>query len=115
MPWGKGKAAAAGREDLLAADAAASIVDHTGFQRMTDDTAALILALATENAELRVALAEAQELLIKTAVDAGELHARVEDLLAQLAVLRIERAAWVGSRHESDHCDIQASCEELPH
>ena len=38
---------------------------------MSDDTTALVLALATENAELRAALAEAQELLIETAVDAG--------------------------------------------
>ncbi|WP_279603552.1 hypothetical protein [Methylobacterium sp. E-041] len=44
---------------------------------MSDETTALILALATENVELRAALAEAQELLIETAVDAGEMHARV--------------------------------------
>ena len=42
---------------------------------MSDSTANLILALATENTELRAALAEAQELLIETAVDAGEMHA----------------------------------------
>ena len=33
---------------------------------MTDDTAPLIRALGTENAELRAALAEAQELLFET-------------------------------------------------
>ena len=33
---------------------------------MSDDTAPLIRALATENAELRAALAEAQELLVET-------------------------------------------------
>ena len=38
---------------------------------MIEDTATPILALASENADLRTALAEAQELLIETAVDAG--------------------------------------------
>ena len=61
---------------------------------MSDDTANLILALATENAELRVALAEAQDLLVETAVDAGELHARVEELQAELVEARGERDAW---------------------
>lgn len=60
---------------------------------MTDDTAALILALATENAELRAALAEAQELLIETAVDAGELHACVKELQRELAAMLTERDA----------------------
>ncbi|MCJ2074114.1 hypothetical protein MKK68_00355 [Methylobacterium sp. E-016] len=62
---------------------------------MSDETTALVLALATENAELRVALAEAQELLIETAVDAGEMHARVEELQAELAVARTDRDAWL--------------------
>ena len=48
-------------------------------------------ALATENAELRAALAETQELLIETAVDAGELHGRIEELQAELAKMRVER------------------------
>jgi len=38
---------------------------------MSDGTANLILALATENAELRVALAEAQVLLVEIADEAG--------------------------------------------
>ena len=42
---------------------------------MSDDTAAVILALSTENAELRAGVTETQELLIETAVDAGERHA----------------------------------------
>jgi regulator of replication initiation timing len=54
---------------------------------MSDETATLILALSTENAELRAQLAEAQDLLIETAVDAGEMHARVEEMQA-------ERDAW---------------------
>jgi hypothetical protein len=41
---------------------------------MGDATTALVLALATENVELRAASAKVQELLIKTAVDAGEMH-----------------------------------------
>ena len=55
---------------------------------MSDDEAAVILALATENAELRAALAEAQELLIETAVDAGEMHAENEALRAQIAAFQ---------------------------
>ncbi|MCJ2007739.1 hypothetical protein MKK68_02390 [Methylobacterium sp. E-016] len=62
---------------------------------MSDDTAALILTLATEIAELRAALAEAQELLIETAVDAGEMHARLEEVHRELAVTRADRDAWM--------------------
>lgn len=58
---------------------------------MSDDTANLILALATENAELRVQLAEAQEMLVETAVDAGEMHAENE-------ALRVKIAAFQGKR-----------------
>ncbi|WP_238232686.1 hypothetical protein [Methylobacterium thuringiense] len=61
---------------------------------MSDDTAALILAVVVENAELRAQLAEAQDLLVETAVDAGELHARMEDLQADLIEARAERDAW---------------------
>lgn len=64
---------------------------------MSDETTALVLALVTENAELRAQLAEAQELLVETAVDAGELHARVEDLQAEVAALRAERDAMAPS------------------
>ncbi|TXM66911.1 hypothetical protein FV226_22810 [Methylobacterium sp. WL12] len=65
---------------------------------MSDDTAAVILALATENAELRAALAEAQELLIETAVDAGEMHARLEEVQRDLDVARADRDAWMEQR-----------------
>ncbi|TXN15062.1 hypothetical protein FV219_02980 [Methylobacterium sp. WL122] len=61
---------------------------------MSDDAAAVIVALATENAELRAALAEAQELLIETAVDAGEMHARLEEVQAELVEARAERDAY---------------------
>ena len=63
---------------------------------MIDDTAALVLALATKNAEQRAALAEAQDLLVETAVDAGELHALVEDLRAELTTLRTGMEASLG-------------------
>lgn len=54
---------------------------------MSDDLAALLLALATENAELRQQLATAQDLLMETAIDAGHLHARIE-------AVQDERDAW---------------------
>lgn len=53
----------------------------------SDDLPALLLALATENAELRQQLATAQDLVMETAIDAGQLHARIEALQA-------ERDAW---------------------
>ncbi|TXN77383.1 hypothetical protein [Methylobacterium sp. WL8] len=62
---------------------------------MSDETAAVILALATENADLRAALAEAQDLLIETAVDAGEMHARLEEVQRELTVARADRDAWM--------------------
>lgn len=54
---------------------------------MSDDQAALLLALATENAELRQQLGTIQDLLMETAIDAGHLHARIEAVTA-------ERDAW---------------------
>ncbi|ACB28403.1 hypothetical protein [Methylobacterium radiotolerans] len=54
---------------------------------MGDDVAALLLVLATENAELRQQLGAAQDMLMETAIDAGHLHARLE-------VLQAERDAW---------------------
>jgi hypothetical protein len=38
---------------------------------MSDVVAALLLALATENAELREQLASAQDMLVETAIDVG--------------------------------------------
>lgn len=61
---------------------------------MSDDTATLFLAVAVENAELRIQLAEAQNLLIETAVDACDLHARMEELQAELVEARADRDAW---------------------
>ena len=54
---------------------------------MSDDLAALLLALATENTELRQQLAAAQDMLMETAIDAGHLHARIE-------AVQDERDAW---------------------
>jgi hypothetical protein len=54
---------------------------------MGDVMTALLLALATENAELREQLASAQDMLVETAIDAGNMHALVE-------AMRIERDAW---------------------
>jgi predicted nuclease with TOPRIM domain len=61
---------------------------------MGDDNAGLLLALANENAELRQQLASAQDLLVETAIDAGQLHARIEALQAELTEMRNRRDAW---------------------
>lgn len=54
---------------------------------MGDDMVAILMALATENAELRGQLAQAQDMLVETAIDAGNLHALIE-------AVQIERNAW---------------------
>ncbi len=54
---------------------------------MGDDMAAVLLALAIENAELRDQLATAQDMLVETAIDGGRLHALIE-------TIQIERDAW---------------------
>ena len=56
--------------------------------------AALILALTAENAELQRQLASAQDLLVDTASEAGQLHARIEMLHSELADARAARDAW---------------------
>ena len=65
--------------------------------------AAQMLTLATENAELRLQLAEAQDQCVELAVDAGELHAEIEALRARLAEVSEQRDAW------------QAQAEHLAH
>ena len=55
---------------------------------MSDDQAALLLALATENAELREQLATTQSLLIETVTDVGHLHARIEAVQAERDIWR---------------------------
>ena len=54
---------------------------------MSDDVTGLLVAIARENAELRQQLALAQDMLMETAIDAGNMHALVE-------ALRTERDAW---------------------
>ena len=61
---------------------------------MSDAQADVIATLATEAAELRDQLAETQELLVETAVDAGHLHAELEAMREGLAVMQAERDAW---------------------
>lgn len=54
---------------------------------MGDVMTALLLALATENAELREQLASVQDMLVEMAIDAGQMHARVE-------AIQSERDTW---------------------
>lgn len=46
-----------------------------------------LATVATENAELREQLTTSQDLLMETAIDGGQLHARIEAVQA-------EREAW---------------------
>ena len=62
--------------------------------RVVSADAMLVFELATENAELRFQLAEAQDQCVEMAVDAGELHAEIEALRAQLALIERDRDAW---------------------
>ncbi len=57
---------------------------------MGNDVAAILLTLAAENAELHEQLAAAQEMLVETAIDAGQLHARIQDLQTERDVWRTE-------------------------
>lgn len=52
------------------------------------------LELANEVAELRQQLAAAQDLLVETAADAGQLHAENAALQDELACARAELATW---------------------
>jgi hypothetical protein len=53
-----------------------------------------LLELATENAELRLQLAESQGQCIELAVDAGELHVEMTALRVRLAHVEKQRDAW---------------------
>jgi septal ring factor EnvC (AmiA/AmiB activator) len=61
---------------------------------MEDADKLTILALATDNAELRLQLAETQDQCVELAVDAGELQAEIETLRARLAEVTDQREAW---------------------
>ncbi|MHC2103630.1 hypothetical protein [Methylobacterium sp. CM6246] len=54
---------------------------------MNDDVTALLVAIARENADLRQQLAIAQDMLMETAIDAGNMYALVD-------AMRTERDAW---------------------
>ena len=54
---------------------------------MGDDVAAILVTLAAENAELREQLAASQDILVETAIDAGNLHALI-------GAVQVERDAW---------------------
>jgi regulator of replication initiation timing len=58
------------------------------------NVAAELLALATENAELRLQLAEMQDQCIELAVDGGELHVEITALRVRLAHVEKQRDAW---------------------
>jgi septal ring factor EnvC (AmiA/AmiB activator) len=60
----------------------------------TSQRSAEFLAVVIENRELRQHLAETQEQCVELAVDAGELHAKIEALRAQLAQAERDRDAW---------------------
>ncbi|WP_336491914.1 hypothetical protein [Methylobacterium nigriterrae] len=64
-----------------------------------------LLELTTENAELRLQLAEAQEQCVEMAVDAGELHAEIRVLQTQLAAAERDRDAW---RAEAERLILKA-------
>ena len=61
---------------------------------MTVSENTALLGLATENAELRLQLAEAQDQCIELAVDAGELHVEITALRVRLAHVEKQRDAW---------------------
>lgn len=61
---------------------------------MSDQGSADLLAIAIENAELRQTLAEVQDQCVELAVDAGELHAKIEALRARLAEAERDRNRW---------------------
>ena len=58
---------------------------RAGEWPMVDADKLTIFALATKNDELQRQLAQAQDRLVETAIEAGHLHARIEALEAQLA------------------------------
>lgn len=60
---------------------------------------ALLVALARENADLQQQLASAQDMLMETAIDAGNLHALIE-------AVRAERDAW---RAEAERLGARAT------
>ena len=64
---------------------------------MSDDVAAILLTLVAENTDLRQQLATAQDMLMETAIDAGNLHALIEAVQA-------EQDAW---RDEAERLQVR--------
>ena len=64
---------------------------------MGDDVAAILLTLAAENTDLRQQLATAQDMLMETAIDTGNLHALIEAVQADRDAWR-EEAGRLGAR-----------------
>lgn len=60
----------------------------------TEQRSAKFLAVVIENAELRQALAEAQDQCVELAVDAGELHVEIEGLQIRLTEAERDRDGW---------------------
>ena len=71
---------------------------------MGDDVTALLVAIARENVDLRQQLALAQDMLVETAIDAGNLHALVD-------AMRTERDAW---RDEAERLEARRSPIQVP-
>ncbi|RYY18013.1 MAG: hypothetical protein EON55_00650 [Alphaproteobacteria bacterium] len=58
------------------------------------DPAAVMAALAIENAELQRQLASAQDLLVESAIEIGDLRVCVDALRSELVEARVTRDAW---------------------
>ncbi|MCJ2085823.1 hypothetical protein MKK88_07430 [Methylobacterium sp. E-005] len=64
---------------------------------MSDVVSALLLALAAENAELREQLASAQDMLVETAIDAGNMPAPVEAIRTDRGACRFPASTAVST------------------
>ena len=60
----------------------------------TDQRSAEFLAVMLENAELRLALATAQDQCVELAIDAGGLHGEIEALRLRIAELEQDRTEY---------------------
>ena len=58
------------------------------------DPAAVMAALAIENAELQRQLASAQDLLVESAIEIGDLRVCVDALHSELVEAQATRDAW---------------------
>jgi chromosome segregation ATPase len=58
------------------------------------DHAAVIASLTRENAELKRQLASAQDLLVESAIEVGDLRAGIDALRTELTEAQATRDAW---------------------